>query len=119
MMIFPVIGLVIGILLGIGSEIVLPYGLTVYVAIAILACMDTLLGGVRSACEKNFQMYVFMSGFFINSFVAVALIWIGKQLYIDLSIAAIVVFGSRIFYNISQIRRFLLHKTEKMDTMEK
>ncbi len=119
MMGLPVVGLIVGVLLGIGSGVVLPYGLTIYVAIAILACMDTMLGGVRAACEKNFQLHMFMSGFFINSFVAVCMIWIGKQLYIDLSIAAIVVFGSRIFYNISQIRRFLLHKTEKMDTMEK
>ena len=35
------------------------------------------------------------------------------SLNMDLSIAAIVVFGSRIFYNFSKIRRFLLNKRQK------
>ena len=40
--------------------------------------------------------------------LAVMLIWLGNQLSIDLSIAAIVVYGSRIFNNLSQIRHYLL-----------
>jgi len=40
--------------------------------------------------------------------LAAGLIWLGSQLSIELSIAAVVVYGSRIFNNLSQIRRFLL-----------
>ena len=73
----------------------------------------TVLGGVRADMEHQFQMRIFVSGFFINGIVAIGLVWLGKQLNMDLSIAAIVVFGSRIFYNFSKIRRFLLNKRQK------
>ncbi|WP_312044117.1 small basic family protein, partial [Anaerotignum sp.] len=52
-------------------------------------------------------------GFFCNGILAVGLVWLGNQLNINLSIAAVVVYGSRIFNNFSQIRRFLLNKPEK------
>lgn len=81
--------------------------------VGILACLDTVLGGVRADMEHQFQMRIFVSGFFINGIVAIGLVWLGKQLNMDLSIAAIVVFGSRIFYNFSKIRRFLLNKRQK------
>lgn len=115
----PVVGLIFGIILGIASGIILPYGMTTYVAIGILSCVDTMLGGMRAASEKNFQIQVFASGFFLNSLIAVGMVFLGKHLYIDLSIAAIVVFGWRIFNNLSQIRRFVLNKHEKTDMIEK
>ena len=111
--IVPVIGLCAGILLGIKSGIVLPYAMMVYGGVGILACLDTVLGGVRADMEHQFQMRIFVSGFFINGIGAIGLVWLGKQLNMDLSIAAIVVFGSRIFYNFSKIRRFLLNKRQK------
>ena len=111
--IIPVIGLCAGILLGIKSGIVLPYAMMAYGGVGILACLDTVLGGVRADMEHQFQMRIFVSGFFINGIVANGLVWLGKQLNMDLSIAAIVVFGSRIFYNFSKIRRFLLNKRQK------
>lgn len=111
--IVPVIGLCVGILLGIKSGIVLPYAMMAYGGIGILACLDTVLGGVRADMEHQFQMRIFVSGFFLNGIVAIGLVWLGKQLNMDLSIAAIVVFGSRIFYNFSKIRRFLLNKRQK------
>ena len=45
--IVPVIGLCAGILLGIKSGIVLPYAMMAYGGVGILACLDTVLGGVR------------------------------------------------------------------------
>lgn len=113
--IMPVIGLCVGILLGIKSGVVLPYVMMAYGGIGILACLDTVLGGVCAEMEHHFQMRIFVSGFFLNGIIAVALVWLGKQLNMDLSIAAIVVFGSRIFYNFSKIRRFLLNKRQKED----
>lgn len=112
-MIVPVLGLICGILIGINSGFSLPYGYSGYVAIAILACLDSVLGGGCAIMQKQFDLKIFASGFFGNCILAVGLIWLGNQLSIDLSIAAVVVFGSRIFNNFSQIRRFVLNKTEK------
>jgi small basic protein len=53
---------------------------------------------------------VFFSGFLINSLVAALLGYLGDQLGIDLYLAAVVVFGSRMYQNIAIIRRVLLKK---------
>ena len=113
MMIVPIIGLILGVIIGIASGVVIPYGYASYVAIAILACLDSVLGGIYAISQKHFDLKIFASGFFCNGILAVGLVWLGNQLNINLSIAAVVVYGSRIFNNFSQIRRFLLNKTQK------
>lgn len=118
-MLIPIIGLAVGVLVGIGSGIVFPPGYSAYVAIGILACLDTVLGGTYANMQQNFQWKVFATGFFCNAVLAVALIWLGNRLSIDLSIAAIVVYGSRIFNNFTRIRIFWLNKSKKGDMMEK
>lgn len=112
-MLIPGIGLFIGIFIGIYSGVVFPPGYSAYVAIGILACLDSVLGGFYANLQKNFQAKVFATGFFANAVLAIALIWLGNRLSIDLSIAAIVVYGSRMFNNFSAIRRFLLNKGKK------
>ena len=112
-MIAPILGLVCGVVLGVLSGVVIPYGYATYVAIAILACLDSVLGGIYAISQKQFDLKIFVSGFFCNGVLAVGLVWLGNQLNLNLSIAAVVVYGSRIFNNFSQIRRFLLNKTEK------
>ena len=108
-MLIPVIGLFIGIAVGIFSGIVFPAGFSAYVAIGILACLDSVLGGVYANMEGSFEWKIFATGFFTNAVLAMALIWLGNQLSIDLSIAAVVVYGSRMFNNLTKIRRFLLN----------
>jgi len=112
-MLIPLIGLVIGIAAGIFSGMVYPVGFSAYVAMGILACLDSLLGGIYANMREDFQWKVFATGFVINAVLAIALIWLGNQLSIDLSIAAIVVYGSRIFNNCSNIRHLILNKNEE------
>ena len=117
-MLVALIGLVIGIAVGIFSGIVFPPGFSAYVAMGILACMDSLLGGVYANMRNDFRWKVFATGFVINAFLAIVLIWLGNQLSIDLSIAAIVVYGSRMFNNCSNIRHLLLNKNEEKTSVD-
>lgn len=112
-MLVALIGLVIGIAVGMMSGIVFPAGFSAYVAMGILACMDSLLGGIYANMREDFRWKVFATGFVVNAFLAIVLIWLGNQLSIDLSIAAIVVYGSRMFNNCSNIRHLILNKNEK------
>lgn len=107
-MLFPILGLAIGAVIGIVSGVVFPPGYSVYVAIGILACLDSVLGGVYANLRGEFRGKVFATGLFCNGIFAMAFIWLGNQLSIDLSLAAIVVYGSRMLQNISRIRLFLL-----------
>lgn len=117
-MIISLVGLVLGILIGVGSGVVLPPGYSGFVAIGILACLDSVLGGIYAILQKQFDLKIFTTGFFGNGLLAIGMVWLGNQLSIDLSIAAVVVFGSRIFNNFSQIRRFVLNKKGKTSMIE-
>ena len=46
-----------------------------------------------------------MVAFAANAFVAIAIVWIGDQLGVDLVTAVVVVFGVRIFQNVAALRR--------------
>ena len=111
-MLIALIGLAAGIVLGIRSGIVFPHGFSAYVAMGILACMDSLLGGIYANMQNNFRWKLFVTGFVSNAVLAITLIFLGNQLSIDLSIAAIVVEGSRMFQNFSNIRHWILNKNE-------
>lgn len=112
------IGLVIGIAVGIFSGVVFPPGFSAYVAMGILACMDSLLGGIYANMRDDFRWKVFATGFVTNAVLAMALIWLGNQLSIDLSIAALVVYGSRMFNNCSSIRHLILNKNEEKASID-
>ncbi len=112
LVIFPLLALIIGAIIGIKSSFVFSPLYSKYVAIGILACIDSCLGGIRSQLNKSFDMFIFLSGFFGNTIIAILLTWLGNKLNIQLEIAAIVVYGSRLFDNFAQIRRFFIKKKE-------
>ena len=112
-MLIPIIGLFVGVAAGIYSGLVFPAGYSAYVAVGILACLDSVLGGVYANMRDDFRWKVFATGFVLNAVLAMVLIWLGNQLSIDLSIAAVVVYGSRMFNNFSNIRHLILNKNEK------
>lgn len=103
---------VIAVILGVALGIVVPYNLTSstlpYVAVAIIAALDSVFGGLTANLNKKFNMNVFMTGLVSNAILAVALTYMGDLLGINLFFAAIVVFGVRMFNNLSAMRRLTL-----------
>ncbi len=104
----PIAGLILGILLGLLRPVEIPLGYVKYTAIAILAAMDTILGGVRAQVESRFDLAIFLSGFVINSAFAALLAGLGDLLGLDLYLGAVIAFSIRIFDNVGFIRRDLL-----------
>lgn len=102
------IGFALGVLLGGLFPLVLPYLYVRYLSVAILACLDSVLGGVRAYLEHRFNETIFFSGFFVNAAMASFLVLLGDNLGVDLYLAAIVAFGLRIFQNIALIRRHVV-----------
>ncbi len=105
---------VLALLLGFG--LVYVYGVTVpsaysdYVAVAILAGIDSVFGGVRSRLEGKFDQAVFVSGFFMNAALAAILAYTGDRLGVNLYLAAVIALGIRIFGNLGAIRRRLIDR---------
>lgn len=83
---------------------------SMYLAVACLAGLDTVLGGIRSGLEGKFHTDVFVTGFVSNIVISFFLAWLGDKLLINLYLAVALVLGARIFTNLSLIRRFLLTK---------
>ncbi|MBS5938919.1 DUF1290 domain-containing protein [Clostridium sartagoforme] len=102
------IGLLLGIVLGLILEVNIPATLSPYMSVAILACLDSVFGAVRASLSKNFKADIFISGFFGNALLAAGLAYLGDKLGIPVYIAAVIVFGGRIFDNFAVIRRLII-----------
>ena len=85
-----------------------PLWMAKYLSIAVLAALDSVLGGVRGIYEDNFNGVVLLSGFISNAVLAALLAFLGDQLSVDLYMAAVFVFGIRIFNNLSTIRHYIV-----------
>ncbi|MFR0822828.1 MAG: small basic family protein [Clostridia bacterium] len=103
------IGCVVGALIGVNIPTI-PYTYSGYLAIAIIAALDSVFGAITSTLNKNFNMKIFISGFFVNAILAMALTYLGQKLNVDIYLAAVVVFVWRMFNNLGTIRRYYVDK---------
>lgn len=104
-----IIGCVLGAIVGINAPII-SYTYSGYLAIAIIAALDSVFGAITSNIKGNFNLRIFISGFFGNAILSIALTWLGNKLNVDIYLAAIVVFVGRMFTNLAIIRRYYLDK---------
>ena len=104
-----ILGCIIGVIVGNFAPII-SYTYSGYLALAIVAALDSVFGGVVSSLNKKFDMGVFLSGFFGNAVLAMLLAYLGQRLNVDIYLAAIFVFVGRIFFNLGVIRRYYLEK---------
>ncbi len=81
-----------------------------FLSVAALAGLDTVFGGVRAGIEGRFQNDIFASGFLLNTLLAAGLAWLGDRIGVNLALVAVLVLGSRVFLNLSLIRRYYLNK---------
>lgn len=114
-----IIGCIIGALIGMNAPVI-PYTYSTFLAIAIVAALDSVFGGITSVLKKNFDLVIFISGFFCNSLLSIALTYLGQKLNLDIYLAALVVFVGRMFTNLTIIRRYYVEKwTEKIEKKRK
>ena len=104
----PILGLIFGLLIGLILPFDIPSEYSNYVAVAILAALDSVLGGAVASLKGKFNIKIFVTGFFGNSLLAAILAYIGDRLGIQIHLAAIFAFGNRIFLNFGVIRRHLI-----------
>ena len=114
-MLLSVIAFLLGALAAIYATVQIPTYLSKYIAIGILAALDSVFGGICANLQKNFTLKIFLSGFFGNTLLAVLLTFIGDKLDLDIYLAAVIVFGTRLFQNFAIIRRFMMSKLGKKD----
>lgn len=114
-----IIGCVVGALIGMHAPVI-SYTYTSYLSIAIIAALDSVFGGISAVINHNFDLKIFLSGFFGNAILAIALTYLGERLNVDIYLAAIVVFVGRMFTNLAIIRRYYVEKwTKKLENLNK
>lgn len=119
MIVIIICAVIIGMLVGLVFPFTIPNIYVEYVAIALLACFDTIFGGICADIDRNFKLNIFLMGFLLNSLLACGIVLIGNLLGIELVIAVIVVFGTKIFNNFSKIHQKLLQKYENKCKIKK
>ena len=113
-----IIGCVLGAVVGINLPII-SYSYSGYLAIAIIAALDSVFGGITGVLKKEFDIKVFISGFFCNSILSILLTYLGNKLDVDIYLAAIVVFVGRMFINLTIIRKYYIDKwSEKLKNLK-
>lgn len=104
-----ILGCLIGAIIGVNIPTI-PYTYSGYLAIAIVAALDSVFGGITSTLKRNFDMKIFLSGFFVNAILAILLTYLGQKLNVDIYLAAVVVFVGRMFNNLGTIRRYYVER---------
>lgn len=107
-----ILGCILGVVVGINLPVI-SYSYSGYLAIAIIAALDSVFGGITSVLNKNFDIKIFVSGFFGNAILAMLLTYLGEKLNVDIYLAAVIVFVGRMFVNLSIIRRYYIDKWDK------
>lgn len=108
MILIPIVSVLVGVLLGILIRRPIGGEAGLYLAVACLAGLDTVCGGIRAFMEKKFHADVFLSGFISNVLTAFGLAWLGDRIGVNIFLVCAFIFGTRIFNNLSLIRRFWL-----------
>ena len=113
-----ILGCIFGMLVGVNMPVV-SYTYSSYVAIAIVAAMDTVLAGISSYIQKKFDIKIFITGFFGNAILSILLTYLGNKLNVDMYLAAVFVFVGRMFTNLAIIRRYYVEKiSEKVEALK-
>ncbi|MBX3119078.1 MAG: small basic family protein [Fimbriimonadaceae bacterium] len=109
MILIPIVALLLGAILaqyiGLGAVTGMSGN---YLAVACVAGLDSVTGGIRAGIEGKFSNDVFITGFISNVVISFILAWLGDQIGANLTLAAVIILGTRIFTNLSLIRRYLL-----------
>ena len=113
-----ILGCLIGAIIGVNIPTI-PYTYSGYLAIAIVAALDSVFGAITSTLKKNFDMKIFLSGFFVNAILAILLTYLGQKLNVDIYLAAVVVFVGRMFNNLGTIRRYYVERIATKNVVQK
>jgi small basic protein len=106
----PILGAILGVVLGLNFQYDIPLAYVKYTSIAILAALDAIFGGVRAQLCQKFLFSKFITSFFTNAALAAMLAYLGDIVGVDIYVGAVVAFSIRLFQNLAIIREELLER---------
>jgi len=119
-MIWALIGIILGAIIGLNISYTIPIEYTKYTAVAIIGILDALFGAIRAEVTKDkYDALIFLTGLFFNILLALGITFLGEKLGLDLYLAATVVFTFRIFSNLGITRRAILQNMVEKQEKDK
>ncbi len=112
----PIAGLIAGLLIGILFPIALPAVKAKYLVLAALTAVDFILIGFQSRLKNNFIASFFIIEFFLNTIIAVGIVYIGEIMNTDLFIAVSIVLSARIFYDLSALNQEIFFHNKETES---
>lgn len=106
---FAFAGLLLGLILGVYCPFRVPPEYARLLAVAVMAGMDAVLGGVRASLE-GIMILRYSFRILYHGILAAFLCYAGNLIGIDLYLVAVLIFGMRIFQNLGIIRRLYMGK---------
>lgn len=117
---YGIVGLILGIIIGALTPLTIPVQLARYTAVGILGIFDSILGAARADLQGKYNSMIFISGLIFNMLLAIGITYLGDRLSLDLYLAVLIVFTTRMFSNIATIRySFLTRSLGKKKVEEK
>ena len=103
-MLLIIFGLIFGLIIGAFLQINIPAEYARYSAVAIIGIIDSMFGAIRAQNEDKYDTTIFLSGLGFNMVLAMLITYFGDKLNLDLYLAVLIAFTTRIFMNIGLIR---------------
>lgn len=114
-MFYSLIGILVGIIIGLNVNYVIPIEYIKYTAVLIIGMLDALFGAIKAELNKDeeYDQTIFITGLIFNIILALGITLLGEKLGLDLYLAVTVVFILRIFSNLGAARREIVNKIIK------
>lgn len=107
----PIIGLLIGLVIGGLLPISIPLVNTQINTILVIISTDALFNGFLAKLEGRFSTLLFSIEFLINVLLGIGMVYFGMIMGVDIFLALIIIFGVRIFHNLSKInQKLFIHR---------
>lgn len=103
----PIIGLLLGLMIGGLLPINMPVIDPQMAMILVMSSTDSVLNGFIAQLDSKFNTLLFTVEFLLNTLLGLGVVYFGFIMNIDLLLAVAIIFGVRMFHNISLINQKL------------
>jgi small basic protein len=110
LVLIPVAGLIAGMTIAIYSRWTVSEDFSVFLAMGFIVTLNVLFEGTVQYWNRTFRLRAILFSYLFNLFFAFFLLMIGYMMHVDLYIALFIVFGIKLFSNLSYISQRFFSK---------
>jgi len=111
-LLLPIVGLVLGFTLANTLTFSVSEEMSVFIAVGLIITLDLLVEGTSRYLSNKFSLKAMLLTWFFNLLFAYFLLTIGNLMRVDLYIALFIVFGIKLFSNLSYISQKFFSKLQ-------